>query len=201
MDRGMNIAQIIRPVLSCLLFYSVLLGFAYPAAVTAFARLAFPAKASGSVLSIGQAQVGSVLIGQPFTRPEFFWGRASATAPTPYNAAASAASNLGPLNPILKETVKARVAMLRNSDRGNTLPVPVDLVTTSGSGLDPHISPAAAFYQVSRVARLRGLPENVVRRLVEEHIESRLPGMFGEPRVNVLLLNLALKRMEKTGEK
>jgi K+-transporting ATPase ATPase C chain len=193
--------QLVRPIVSCLLLYSVVLGLAYPAAVAGFARLAFPAKAIGSVLSVGQEHVGSKFIGQPFTRPEFFWGRPSATVPGGYNASASAASNLGPLNPALRETVKARTAALRNGDPGNTLPIPVDLVTSSGSGLDPHISPAAAYYQVPRVARLRGLPEDAVRRLVEEHVEDRLAGVFGEPMVNVLLLNLALKRMEKMGER
>ena len=201
MARGVNMAQLVRPILSYLALYSVVFGLAYPAAVAGFARLTFPAKAGGSVLSAGQEQVGSTFIGQPFTRPEFFWGRPSATVPGAYNAAASAASNLGPSNPTLRETIKARVAALRSRDPGNTLPIPIDLVTTSGSGLDPHISPAAAFYQVRQVARLRGLPEEVVRRLVDEHVEGRLPGVFGEPRVNVLLLNLALKRMEKIGER
>lgn len=189
----------IRPLLSLLFLYSIALGLVYPAAVTGLARLAFPEKATGSVLWTGREPVGSALIGQPFTRPEFFWGRPSATTPRPYNASASAGSNLGPLNPELKETVEARIEVLRRSDPGNTLPIPVDLVTASASGLDPHISPAAAFYQSARVARARGLPEAAVRRLVEEHIEGRLPGMFGEPRVNVLLLNLALQSMEKIG--
>jgi len=152
------------------------------------------------MLAVGGERVGSSLIGQPFTSPEFFWGRPSATTPGAYNASASTASNLGPLNPALRDTIRARVEALRRADPDNKLPIPVDLVTASGSGLDPHISPAAAFYQVPRIAHLRGLHEEAVHRLVEEHIEGRWPWMFGEPRVNVLLLNLALKGVEKTAE-
>lgn len=188
----------IRPLLSLLFLYSTALGIVYPVAVAVFARLAFPAKASGSVVTIGGKRVGSALIGQNFTRPEFFWGRPSATAPNPYNASASAASNFGPLNPELKRMIEARVGALRHADPDNTHPIPIDLATSSASGLDPHISPAAAFYQVSRIARRRGLPEKTVRRLVEEHIEGGSLLIFGEPRVNVLLLNLALRSMEKT---
>jgi K+-transporting ATPase ATPase C chain len=187
----------IRTLLSLLVLFSALFGLAYPAAVTGFARLAFPKEARGSVLSVGGEDVGSALIGQPFTGPEFFWGRPSATTPSQYDATASAGSNLGPLNPALKERTIERIALLRRSDPGSSLPIPVDLVTASASGLDPHISPAATFYQVPRVARHRGLPEDRVRRLVEEHIESRLPGLLGEPRVNVLRLNLYLERMAK----
>ena len=193
--------RLLRPALSLLLLFTVLLGLAYPAAITALAQLVFPQKGNGSVIIVDHEQVGSVLIGQTFKRPEFFWGRPSATAPRPYDASASAASNLGPSNPSLREAIRARVTMLRAADPGNTQPIPVDLVTTSSSGLDPHISPAAAYYQVPRVARLRGLPESLVRQVVEEHIYGRLPGLFGQPRVNVLLLNLALKRMEKGGKK
>jgi K+-transporting ATPase ATPase C chain len=190
--------QSIRPLLSCLLLYSAGLGVVYPAVVTGFARVVFAAKASGSVVLVGQEPVGSTLIGQPFTRPQLFWGRPSATAPGPYNALASAGSNLGPLNPKLRETVRARAAALQRSDPGNRLPIPIDLVTASASGLDPHISPAAALWQVPRVARLRGLPADTVRKLVEDHTEGRLPGVFGEPRVNVVLLNLALERIDTT---
>lgn len=191
----------IRTLVSLLLFFSALLGLAYPVVVTGFAGLVFPGRARGSVLSVNGAEVGSALIGQPFSRPEFFWGRPSATTPQPYSATASAGSNLGPLNPALKERMIERIGVLRRSDPGNSLAIPIDLVTTSASGLDPHISPAAAFYQVPRVARHRGLLENRVRRLVEEHIESRLPGLFGEPRVNVLQLNLDLERIAKEAEK
>ncbi|NUN15521.1 MAG: potassium-transporting ATPase subunit KdpC [Myxococcales bacterium] len=187
--------QFIRTLISLLLLFSVLFGLVYPAVMTGFARLTFPGKARGSVISVNVIEMGSALIGQPFSRPEFFWGRPSATTPQPYNATASAGSNLGPLNVSLNERIIERVAVLRENDPGNSLPVPVDLVTASGSGLDPHISPAAAFYQVPRVARLRGLPEDRVRRLVEEQIENRPLDLFGEPRVNVLLLNLLLKRM------
>jgi K+-transporting ATPase ATPase C chain len=190
-------ARLLRPCLSLLLLFTVALGLAYPAAVTGLARLAFPDKARGSVLSVAEQPVGSALIGQPWSRPELFWGRPSATTPTPYNASASAASNLGPLNPALREAIRARVAVLHGIDPGNTQPVPIDLVTASASGLDPHISPAAAHYQVARVARLRGLSPVRVQKLVDEHTEGRLPGLFGQARVNVLLLNLALKRMEQ----
>ncbi len=193
--------QSTRTLLSLLLLFSALLGLAYPAAVTGFAVLAFPEKARGSVLVVDGEAVGSALIGQLFTGPEYFWGRPSATTPLPYNADASAGSNLGPLNPALKERIIERIAALTRSDPGNSLPIPVDLVTASASGLDPDISPAAAFYQVHRVARLRDLPEEQVRRLVDQRIESRLPGLFGEPRVNVLLLNLDLEKMaRKAGE-
>lgn len=191
----MNMLQFSRTLISLLLLFSVLFGLVYPAVMTGFVRLTFPGKARGSVISVNVIEMGSALIGQPFSRPEFFWGRPSATTPQPYNATASAGSNLGPLNVSLNERIIERVAVLRENDPGNSLPVPVDLVTASGSGLDPHISPAAAFYQVPRVARLRGLPEDRVRRLVEEQIENRPLDLFGEPRVNVLLLNLLLKRM------
>lgn len=191
----------IRPLLSLLLLFTVGLGLVYPAIVTGLARLVFPSQARGSIVTTEQRPVGSVLIGQEFTRPDYFWGRPSATAPTGYNASASAASNLGPLNPALREAVGTRIEALRRADPTNREPVPIDLVTASASGLDPHISPEAALYQARRVAQARSLPEEAVRRLVLEHVEGRWPGMFGEPRVNVLLLNLALKRMEKIEEK
>lgn len=194
-------SRVIRPLLSLLLFFTVGLGLIYPATVTGFARLVFPSQARGSIVTVEQRAVGSVLIGQEFTRPEYFWGRPSATAPTGYNASASAASNLGPLNPALREAVGTRIEALRRADPTNMEPVPIDLVTASASGLDPHISPEAALYQARRVAQARGLPEEAVRRLVLEHVEGRWPGMLGEPRVNVLLLNLALKSMEKLEEK
>ncbi|HEY6973125.1 MAG TPA: potassium-transporting ATPase subunit KdpC, partial [Nitrospiraceae bacterium] len=140
--------------------------------------------------------IGSKLIGQYFDKPEYFWGRPSATAPFPYNAAASGGSNLGPTNPALIEAVKARVAALRAADPGNELPIPVDLVTASGSGLDPHISPAAALYQLKRVSRARGLDDDSVLRLVTQHTEGRQFGFLGESRVNVLELNLALNALK-----
>jgi K+-transporting ATPase ATPase C chain len=152
----------------------------------------FPDQANGNLIVREGKMVGSKLIGQYFDKPEYFRGRPSATVPFPYNAAASGGSNLGPTNPVLLEAVKARVAALRAADSGNDLPIPVDLVTASGSGLDPHISPAAACYQMKRVARARGLEETIVQELVAQHIEERQFGLLGERKVNVLQLNLAL---------
>jgi K+-transporting ATPase ATPase C chain len=182
----------LRPALVLFALLSVLTGIVYPLAVTGIAQAVFPAQAGGSlVLRDGQA-VGSALIGQNFSDPKYFWGRPSATAPVPYNAGASGGSNLGPLNPALLEAVKARIQVLRAADPGNAAPVPVDLVTASASGLDPHISVAAAQYQAGRVARQRQLPLPRVQQMIGEHSEGRLFGFIGEPRVNVLLLNLAL---------
>jgi K+-transporting ATPase ATPase C chain len=175
-----------------LLVLSVLTGLAYPLLVTGLARLFFPWEAEGSLISAGGRVVGSALVGQPFTDPKYFWGRPSATSPQPYNAAASAGSNLGPTNPALEEAVQARIAALRAADPDNPAAVPVDLVTASASGLDPHISPAAAFYQAGRVAKARGVPPESLLRLVQHHIEDRQLGFLGEPRVNVLRLNLDL---------
>lgn len=182
----------IRPALTMLLIVTVLTGLVYPLAVTGMAQLLFPDQANGSLVVQGGKVMGSKLIGQYFDKPEYFWSRPSATAPFPYNAAASGGSNLGPTNPALIEAVTARVAALRAADPGNESPIPVDLVTASGSGLDPHISPAAAYYQVKRVARARGLDETAVYYLVLQHIDGRQFGIFGESRVNVLRLNLAL---------
>jgi K+-transporting ATPase ATPase C chain len=182
----------IRPALLMVAVLTLLTGVAYPITVTALATLWFPGRAGGSLVRRDGRPIGSSLVGQPFSNPIYFWGRPSATAPHPYNAAASSASNLGPTNPALAEAVRARIAALRDADPANTAPVPVDLVTASASGLDPHISPAAALYQVPRVARARGLPEDTVRHFVGRHTEKRQLGVLGEPRVNVLLLNLAL---------
>src|SRR5712691_9487524 len=181
-----------RAAIVLLALLSVVTGVAYPAIVTAIAQIAFPRQANGSLIVKDGKVVGSALIGQPFDDPKYFWGRPSATSPFGYNAAASSGSNLSPTNPALVSAVQGRVDALRAADPGNTAPVPVDLVTTSSSGLDPHISPAAALYQVSRVARERKLTPGAVRALVEQHTEGRFLGLLGEPRVNVLALNLAL---------
>ena len=187
--------SLLRPALVLFALFSALTGLAYPAAITAVAKLLFPAQSEGSLLRDGDRVVGSALIGQPFGDPGHFWSRPSATARFAYDAAASAGTNQGPLNPALRDAVTARVAALRAADPGNTAPVPVDLVTASGSGLDPHISPAAALHQVPRVARVRGLDAAAVRALVERRTEGRTLGVLGEPRVNVLLLNLDLDRL------
>lgn len=187
----------LRPSLVLLAVFTALTGLAYPLAVTGAARVLFPREASGSVVVRGGRPVGSALIGQAFTEPRWFWGRPSATAPVPYDGRASGGSNLGPTNPALLAAVKARVAALRAADPGNDVPVPVDLVTASGSGLDPDLSPAGALYQVRRVARARGLPEAEVRALVEARIERPALPLLGPPYVNVLELNLALDALAR----
>ena len=181
-----------RPALVMLLVFTVLTGILYPLAVTGIAQVVFPSQANGSLIWQDGQAVGSRLIGQSFDAPEYFWGRLSATGPYPNNAAASSGSNLGPLNPALKEAVEARVKALRAADPDNARPVPVDLVTASASGLDPHISPAAALYQAPRVATVRGIDVATVKALIDQHTEGRTLWILGEPRVNVLELNLAL---------
>jgi len=188
---------ILRPALVLFFILTLLTGVAYPLLVTGAAQLLFPDQAGGSLILRDGKPVGSSLIGQNFTDPGHFWGRPSATGPMPYNASASSGSNQGPLNPALVDAVKGRIDALRAADPGNAGPVPVDLVTASASGLDPHISPAAARYQAARVARVRGLPLEKVQQLVTQETESPLFGLLGEPRVHVLRLNLALDALKR----
>lgn len=185
-------ASLLRPALVLLALFTLLTGVAYPALVTGLSLALFPERASGGLVRANGHVVGASLIGQPFDDPRYFWGRPSATPTAPYNAAASSGSNQGPRNPRLREAVLARVARLREADPTQRAPVPIDLVTASGSGLDPDVSPAAALYQVGRVARARGLSPERVRALVLSHVEGRALGVLGEARVNVLALNLAL---------
>ncbi|MET0532722.1 MAG: potassium-transporting ATPase subunit KdpC [Steroidobacter sp.] len=182
----------LRPALVSFLLMTVLTGVIYPLVVTGLGQAAFSDAANGSLIESDGKLIGSRLIGQSFSDPKYFFGRPSATAPQPYNGAASSGSNQGPTNPALAAAISDRVAALRALDPDNKVPVPIDLVTASGSGLDPHISPAAAEYQVARVARLRGRPESEIRELVKQATEGRAFGLLGEPRVNVLQLNLAL---------
>src|SRR5205814_7684223 len=182
----------LRAALVSLVVLTGVTGVVYPVVVTAIAQLVFPYQANGSLMVKDGKVVGSSLIGQPFDDPKYFWGRPSATSPFGYNAASSSGSNLSPTNPALVKSVQERVDALRAADPGNTAPVPVDLVTASGSGLDPHISPAAALYQVNRVAKARKLQPDAMRTLVERNIEGRQFGFLGEPRANVLALNLTL---------
>jgi potassium-transporting ATPase KdpC subunit len=184
--------NVIRPALVMLLGLTLLTGGVYPLVVTGFAYLLFPTKAAGSLIIRDDKVIGSSLIGQHFTDPGYFWSRPSATGGHPYNATASGGSNLGPLNPALIAAVTQRIAVLKAADPLNTLPVPVDLLTASASGLDPHISVAAALYQLQRVARGRGLAPDKLRELIDTHTEGRMLGFLGEPRINVLELNLAL---------
>jgi K+-transporting ATPase ATPase C chain len=179
----------LRPAFFMLLIFTVITGVIYPLVVTGLAQVIFPSQANGSLITINGKTYGSELIGQQFNDPKYFWGRLSAAG---YNAAASSGSNYGPMNPDLMKAVQARIDALKAADPDNMLPIPVDLVTSSGSGLDPHISVAAALYQVHRVATARGLSEAQVQSLVTQYTEGRQFGFLGEPRVNVLKLNLAL---------
>ena len=188
--------NILRPALILFFVLTLVTGVAYPLVVTGAAQFLFPVQAAGSLILRDGKPVGSELIGQNFSDPKHFWGRPSATGPMPYNAAASSGSNQGPLNPALVDAVKSRVEALRAADPGNAAAVPVDLVTASASGLDPHISPAAARYQTARVARARNVPVDKMQSLVEQQTETPLLGFFGEPRVHVLKLNLALDALK-----
>lgn len=198
-----NIKNQLRPAIAALVALTIITGVAYPLLVTGVAQAIFPYQANGSII-VGRdgSPLGSALIGQQFDDPKYFWGRLSATAPTPYTAfnadtlTGSTGSNYGPLSPALQDAAQARIAALRAADPANPAPIPVDLVTASGSGLDPHISPAAAAYQAARVARARGLDEATVRVLIAQHTDGRQLGILGEPRVNVLELNLALDRLQ-----
>ncbi|MEX3951346.1 potassium-transporting ATPase subunit KdpC [Paraburkholderia sp. EG287B] len=186
----------VRPVLVLFVLLTVITGGIYPLVVTAVSQAVFSHDANGSLIERNGKPVGSTLIGQQFDAPYYFWGRVSATTPNPYNAQNSGGSNLGPTNPALADEVKGRLAALHDADPSNTAPPPVDLVTSSGSGLDPDITPAAAAYQAARVAKARGLPLDQVDGLIAQHTSGRQFGLFGEPRVNVLALNLALDEIK-----
>ena len=186
MFRELRVAFVLFAVLT------VITGVVYPVVVTATAYLLFPHEAKGSLVMNGKEVVGSELIGQPFEKASYFWGRPSATSPMPYNGASSSGSNLGPTNPALKDAITARMENLKKTDTTNAAKIPVELVTASASGLDPHISPAAAYYQLNRVAKERQMAPEKLRDLVDRHIEPRLLGIVGEPTINVLLLNRSL---------
>jgi K+-transporting ATPase ATPase C chain len=186
----------LRPAIVAFVLLTVLTGFLYPLLVTGIAQVLFPHQANGSLILKDGEALGSELIGQPFSEPRYFWSRLSATGPLPYNGGASTGSNLGPANPALAQAVQDRIAALQTDDPQAALPVPADLATSSASGLDPHISIAAAHYQVARVAQARGLDEQAVRQLVDQYTEGRQLGVLGEPRVNVLKLNLALDEIK-----
>jgi K+-transporting ATPase ATPase C chain len=189
--------SLVRPAVICLLALTLITGVVYPLLVTGIAAVVFHSQAEGSLIMQGDSARGSLLIGQPFSDPEYFWSRPSLTSPVPYNGSLSSGSNYGPTNQAQIDAVKARVGALKAADPGNTAPIPVDLVTASGSGLDPDISPAAADYQVSRVSRVRGIPVEQIQALVRRFTRGRQFGILGEPRVSVLPLNLALDSLAK----
>lgn len=183
---------ILRPALALFVLLTIVTGVVYPVVVTAISQAAFPHQANGSLMERGGKPIGSEIIGQQFDAPYYFWGRLSATTPNPYNSSSSSGSNLGPTNPALVDEVKGRIAALHAADPTNTALIPVDLVTSSGSGLDPDITPAAAEYQAGRVAHARGVSREQIEMLIAQHTQGRQLGLFGEPHVNVLQLNLAL---------
>ena len=188
----------IKHLINTIIVYAaltIITGILYPMAVTGLAQLFFPYRANGSMIEINEKAIGSELIGQKFSDQKYFWSRPSATTPA-YNSAASSGSNLGPLNPALANTVKKRLATLKSADPENNFPVPIDLVTSSGSGLDPHISPASAYYQLHRISKIRGIDENQIKTLIDQSIEKRQWGILGEPRINVLQLNLKLDEIK-----
>ncbi len=184
--------QQIKPAILSLIVLTIITGIIYPLLVTGMAQIFFPKQANGSLIYREGKPVGSVLVGQQFDDPKYFWGRLSATSPSSFNAASSSGSNLGPSNPALLDEIKGRIKALKEYDRDNVMPIPVDLVTSSASGLDPHISLAAARYQIPRIARLRGLSSDTIKTIVKQHTHGRLLGLIGEPVVNVLEINLAL---------
>ena len=186
------IRKYIQPAIVSFLILTVITGVLYPFFITCIAHVFFYKQSHGSLVYQNNQPVGSMLIGQPFDDPRYFWGRPSSTSPVRYNAAASSGSNMGPLNPLLIEVIRTRVNMYESVDPDNKNPIPVDLVTSSGSGLDPHISVAGAYYQVPRIARVRGLPQDIVKKLVQKHTHSRLFGFIGEPVVTILALNIDL---------
>jgi K+-transporting ATPase ATPase C chain len=188
---------LIRSVFMSLLLFTILTGLIYPLIVTGIAQAIFPKQANGSIITKNGKPVGSALIGQQFDDPKYFWGRLSATSPYPYNGASSSGSNRGPSNPALMQAVQSRISAMQVADPSNKQRIPVDLVTTSGSGLDPHISPAAAEYQAQRVARIRRIDKDMVLALIVAYTNQRQFGIFGEPTVNVLKLNLALDELHQ----
>lgn len=187
----------IKPAVLIFAILTVITGIAYPLFITGASRILFHAKANGSLIYRDGKAIGSNLIGQQFDDPKYFWGRLSATSPTQYNAASSSGSNIGPANPALIEAVKARIQALRSADPDNKYPIPVDLVTSSASGLDPHISVAAAYYQIPRVARARGMSQKEVMSIVSRHSSSRVSALIGAPVMNVLEVNLELDEFKK----
>jgi K+-transporting ATPase ATPase C chain len=187
----------IKSAILVFLILTILTGIIYPLLVTGFCQLFFHNKANGSLIYKDSRPIGSLLIGQCFDNPKYFWPRPSATSPIAYNAASSSGSNLGPLNPALSEAIKARINAYKAADPNNINPIPVDLVTTSASGLDPHISPAGAYYQASRISRIRNLSQDIVKNLINQHTKKRFLGILGEPVVNVLELNIALDEYKK----